>query len=92
MRPGGPETPFPTLSDKYFCQKRFGKLIVISRLFSRLVFTAGSKCMEVTKRKIPCTNAIQPETLGNGFLFAVFLVQTLTLPQVQVKCFVSLFI
>ena len=47
---------------------------------------------EVTKRKRPCTNAIQPETLGNGFLFAVFLVQTLTLSQIQVKYFVSLFI
>ena len=31
--------------------------------------------MEVTKRKRLCTNAIQPETLGNGFLFAVFFVQ-----------------
>ena len=41
LRPGSPETPFPALSGKYFCQKRFGKLIVISRLFSRLVFTAG---------------------------------------------------
>ena len=28
--------------------------------------------MEVTKRKRLCTNAIQPEMLGNGFLFAVF--------------------
>ena len=27
---------------------------------------------EVTKCKRPCTNAIQPETLGNGVLFAVF--------------------
>ena len=29
---------------------------------------------EVTKakRKRPCTNAIQPETLGNGVLFALF--------------------
>ena len=46
LRSGGPETPFhAALSDKYFCQNRFGKLIVISRLFSRLVFTAGSKCM-----------------------------------------------
>ena len=45
LRPGGPETPFPVLSNKYFCQKRFGKLIVISHLFSRLVFTAGWKCM-----------------------------------------------
>ena len=24
LLPGGPETPFPALSDKYFCQKRFG--------------------------------------------------------------------
>ena len=33
LRPGRPETPFAALSDKYFCQKRFGKMIVISRLF-----------------------------------------------------------
>ena len=45
VRPGGSETSFPALSHKYFCQKRFGKFIVISRLFSSLVFTAGSKCM-----------------------------------------------
>ena len=30
---------------------------------------------EVTKRKRPCTNAIQLETLGNGFLFADFCLQ-----------------
>ena len=39
---------------------------------------------EVTKHKRPCSNAIQPETLGKWFLFAVFLVQTLTLLQIQV--------
>ena len=69
LRPGDPETPFPALSDKYFCLKRLGKFIVIS--------------WEVTKRKRPCTNAMQPEMLGNGFLFAVFLVQTLTLPKIS---------
>ena len=46
---------------------------------------------EVTKRKRPCTNAIQPETLGSGFLFAVFLVQTSTLTPIQVKYFVTFF-
>ena len=64
LQPGGPETPFPALSDKYLCQKRFGKLIVISRLFSRLVFTAGSKLWEVTKRKRPCTNGKAPLFYG----------------------------
>ena len=92
LRPGSPETPFLALSDKYFCQKWLGKLIVISRLFSRLYLPLVRKAWEVTKRKRPCTNAIQPQTFGNGFLFAVFLVQTLTLTQIQVKYFVSLFI
>ena len=53
LRPGGPESPFPVLSDKYFCQKRFGKLIVISRLFSRLVLPLVGNAWEVTKRKRP---------------------------------------
>ena len=84
LRPGRHETPFPTLSHKYFCKKRLSKLIVISCLVRN--------AWEVTKRKRPCTNAIQPETLGNRFLFVIFLVQTLTLTQIQVKYFVSLFI
>ena len=50
LRPARPETPFPAFSEKYFCQKRFGKLIVISRLFSRLVqciyrWFESSQCM-----------------------------------------------
>ena len=95
LRPGGLETPFPALSDKYFCEKRFGKLIVISRLFSRLFY----RWLEMHGRLLSAKDhaqmqysSIQPETLGNGFLFAVFLVQTLTFPQIQVKYFVSLFI
>ena len=42
-----------------------------------------------TKHKRSCTNAIQPETLGNGFLFAVFFSPNLdfTLDPSQVFCF-----
>ena len=57
-------------------------------VISRLVFTLY-RWFEMHGRllneKDLAQNAIQPETLGNGLLFAVFLVQTLTLTQIQVK-------
>ena len=81
LRPGGPETPFPALSDKYFCQKGSVKWLSFHAWYLPLVLNAW----EVSKGKRPCTNAIQPKTLSNTFLFADNLVQNLTLPQIQVS-------
>ena len=93
LLPGGPEAPFPALSQINISVKKDSvNWSSFHICFHACYLPLVRNAWEVTKRKRPCTNAIQPETLGNGFLFAIFLVQTLTLPQIQVKYFVSLFI
>ena len=61
----------------------------LTNYFSLLHLQSVSNLWLWTSAKDLPQMQLQPETLGNGCLFAVLLVQTLTLTQIQVKYFVS---
>ena len=93
LRPGGSETPFPALSDKYFCQKGSVNWSSFHACFHAWYLPLVRNSWEVTKVVyLAQMQYSQKRLVMDFYLQFFFLVQTLTLPQIQVKYFVSLFI